>query len=303
MTDNMDLERRIAAIEHGKTSRRGFLVLTGLAVGAALYAAACGNGNQDTQPTPNNTPAAECTSDVVAKAGYINVKVREDVVENQGLQTYLYLESTEFLNYKYKFRTTGPPPYSGSTIDVDITGFEDTGTNEAGPASAKIPLNLKNGQYTLVLKSGPTCVDRYSLRVEDAFIELKPTHKASFTNPGAPKESIYRFYRAPPNTFAVFCGTPKGYEKICDEFVNALTGKLSLKEFTFPNDGEIPFREEGTEQYMMRPKFYTYPSSEAWKEVCAIAEEFVKHTVQGADGYKFQLSNEKGESFKSWLLD
>lgn len=195
---------------------------------------------------------------------------------------YLSINTTEVYGC-YNFNISNSVFNKSSTLIIRLEGIGDTCIclTSIGPARAEF--TLPETTKKLVLINGDK-IDEYEVEITDAKITIQeltstfstPTHKTTF--------------RYPENSFAFICGTNVDNTNLCDDFKTILTTKTSVKEFTFPEDGHIPYPDSSGGNWVNNPaNFYKYSTPAEYEKVGELLTEFTKKNLKENDGVSMNL--------------
>ncbi|RMH93479.1 MAG: hypothetical protein D6681_13635 [Calditrichaeota bacterium] len=230
--------------------------------------------------------------------GGINFSVREfhpGYQENVAPEIFLFA-ATEKIFPCFNYYLHSEIVTLGNTILVAIQGAKkpDICLTALGPARMQEPLELSPGVYHLVWKYRDA-TDVYQLEITDTSIVVSGD-SGSFTRP-----EFHTFWRYPPNSFALVCGTTPEFPTIRDEFVDTLLSVVSLREFQFPRGGVIPYPTRSSGHYIDLPARYFYYDTEAdYDRAGEVLRDFSRRRIRPGSGVSIYLVNWKNRWFRSW---
>jgi len=161
-------------------------------------------------------------------------------------------------------------------------------------AKSKIFLNISEGNYILKL-TYKDIEDTYSLEVTDSSISVTE-YESHFTRP-----ALNLFWRYPPNSFAYLCGTTIDDKWICNDFLDTLLSVVKLREFQFPDSGQVPYLAHSMGHYYdADARYFYYEKSEDFDRAGEILETYIKDVVKCRSGMGLSLINWKNKRYHSW---
>jgi len=199
----------------------------------------------------------------------------------------------------YNYQVIHSINVNGAAISVNILGVALPGNiclTALGPAKAQTKLNLPNGDYHITLRSNDFSND-YTVSVTDSLIQID---KRSYSK----TEPLYHLYwRHPEKSFVYACGTLTQDSTICTDFIDTLKSKITLREFTFPGSGEIPYPTASDGHYYDMPaRFFYYQNEEDFDKIESILKDYKEKYLKDKTGYGISVTNWMNKSFYSWLL-
>jgi len=166
-----------------------------------------------------------------------------------------------------------------------------------GPAQSTSFLEISEGKYSLYFYYRGVR-DRYALTVTDSFVKVAGD-VSQLTKP-----EFELFWRYPPNSFVYLCGTTTETSWICGDFLDTLSGEISLEEFEFPDSGEIPYpRLSMGHYYDMPARYFYYEKDEDFAEAGGILKSYTEDVIAQYSGVGISLTSWKNEKYRSWLFD
>jgi hypothetical protein len=196
-------------------------------------------------------------------------------------------------NYGLKLQKT----VNGNDISIKIYNVIEPNVclTAFGPVSEVLPLDLPNGNYNLKVYTN-RLVDNFVITISNEKIFIKgQSNKNSY--------SLYdTYYRFPKNSFAYMCGTLASTKYIYDDFLDTLKSKISLREFTFPTNGQKPYPDSmGGHYYERAAKYFIYESEEEYDKIGQILNTYTKNHSQDMYGVSIRITNWLNKSYFSWL--
>lgn len=166
-----------------------------------------------------------------------------------------------------------------------------------GPAAWSSFLDISTGEYSVYF-SYRDMTDRYSLVVTDSSLEITE-HISQFTKPKS--ELLWRY---PPNSFTYLCGTTTETSWMCQDFLDTLLGEIDLKEFQFPDSGEIPYPCSSAGHHYNTPAtYFFYERNEDFYKAGEIMKSYTQNVIMQHSGIGISLIGWKNQRHLSWLLD
>jgi len=183
-------------------------------------------------------------------------------------------------------------------ISIDLIGISEPRYCDFmfGPATSFSFLKLANGEYPLYFTyKGVT--DKYSLAVTDSTIQIGK----EYSQITQPEYALY--WRCPPNSFVYLCGTTTEDRWICEDFLDTLLSRIELKEFQFPDSGEIFYpRSSMGHYYDMPAKYFIYTNDPEFDKTGELLISYTQNLINCA-GIGISLINWKNKQYHSWLYD
>ncbi len=187
---------------------------------------------------------------------------------------------------------------NASIVTVQLKGiFEPEACLTAlGPATYSKPLALPAGTYQLVVVNGSKS-DRRLLEVTTSSIRISP----STTTVSVVPSSLT--WRIPAKSFAYVCGTTVESAWMCDAFRDSLLSIPSLREFTFPDSGEVPYPLKSSGYWHNAPaRYFMYAEEADFESAGALLKRYAHETIGNKQGIGMYLQNWRNITFRSWLL-
>jgi len=182
-------------------------------------------------------------------------------------------------------------------IDINIHDIiiPDGGCPTAfGPASCYLILDLSNGEYYLDIEVNRQ-VDRYLVKISDSEITIQ-----DYTLNRISESLYHRYFRFPKFSFAYYCGTSIENKYICNDFLDTLQSKISIREFSFPGNGEKPYPDSlGGHNYEMA-KYFLYDSETDFNKIGEILGEYKNEVLKNNEA-NISIYNWQNKHFYSWL--
>lgn len=181
------------------------------------------------------------------------------------------------------------------TIDIEGVSIGSLCLTATGPAVSLLPLNLENGDYDLTLINGDT-TQEFTLFITDEYINVTEVGDGDAFN-----FDFNRFYRYPERTFAVVGGTNTDNTDVYENFLDSLNTKFEVTEFSFPDNGVIPYPDSGSGHWVDYPSsFFSYPDEEEYYNIGQFMLQYSRANVQASEGVSFVLYNWRNDNYRSW---
>ncbi len=229
-----------------------------------------------------------------------NFKVYESYRNNKSgepPQIYLSLISEKIypcMNYSYSVNVSE----SGSAINMLLSGIVEPNIclTALGPATYTKQLNLSKGLHNLTFYSAGY-EDKYVIFVSDSSIVVSGNSSEN-TKP------VYTiFWRYPEHSFVYLCGTLVEDSSLAYDFLDTLKTNLNLKEFKFPNTGEIPYPRSSSGHYYDIPaKYFTYSDEAQFTRAGELLADFTRNVIKDKSGIGISLTNWLNVNYYSWML-
>ena len=235
------------------------------------------------------------------EAGDILFRVMESHLynEDQEPQIYLFLQTSEeygCCNYKIENRIS----YNNNQINIEILGVSlpgDICLTAIGPATAQIPLNLGNGEYEFEIKNGEI-TDTYNITVNTTAITLNGESSSSS------QPVLRKFLRFPERSFAFLFGSLPEDSLLCERFIDTLNHVLDLNEYTFPQDGFVPYPDSSYGHYWDTPAiYYIYETESDYDHIETILRSFISDHMLNKSGIGISTCNWMGQWHRSWVIE
>jgi hypothetical protein len=179
------------------------------------------------------------------------------------------------------------------TISVTITGVEaqQLCSQEIGPATVGLPLQLSTGKYTLLITRGEV-TDRLELDVTASSIVVRPRERLAFIRPDT---SV--FLRPAVRSFLVTCGTPN-VQELCDDLASWIASKPGIVRRQLSADDRIGFPRYGG--YLQTDyQLYEYADEDALEPVRRCMR-FLADTLAESVGAGIWLQTADGQFMRAW---
>jgi hypothetical protein len=162
-----------------------------------------------------------------------------------------------------------------------------------GPAVSYI--HLPENINKLILINGET-IDKYSIEIGNEQV-LVSVIESNFTN------SLYKkTFRYPENTFAYIGGTNINNTNLYDDFLELLLQNPSLTEYTFGEDGRIPFPESSDGHWVDNPsKYFKYNNTSDFEELGKLLSDFTSENIEPNSGVSISLISWDNKKHYSWI--
>lgn len=163
-----------------------------------------------------------------------------------------------------------------------------------GPATYLKPLPLSPGSHHLVFAHG-SASDRFMVEVTTSSIRISPT---TATVAVVPSRLVWRI---PAKSFAYICGTTAETAWMCDAFRDSLLSIASLREFSFPDSGEIPYPTASTGHWNDTPaRYFLYADEADYDSAGAMLRRFAREVIGSNQGISIYLQNWRNVTIRSW---
>jgi hypothetical protein len=165
-----------------------------------------------------------------------------------------------------------------------------------GPATYQTILPLSLGTYQLVMINGGAC-DKHTVEVTASSIRLTPgtSTVSSVLTPLS--------WRIPVRSFAYVCGTTVETAWIYNDFRDSLLKISSLREFSFPDSGQIPYPTSSSGHWQDNPaKYFTYATEADYDSAGALLKRYTHQVIGNKQGIGIYLTNWRNIQFMSWVL-
>ncbi|WP_210512659.1 hypothetical protein [Natronogracilivirga saccharolytica] len=202
------------------------------------------------------------------------------------------------MNYQISFRLSdyGRKP---RVRDIRLLSYGLPGQmclTALGPAIGKVDFDRHKGSYRLLIRDGDL-KDSFDLEITDEYVRVVPD-AATFTRA---THDVY--YRRPENSFYFVCGTTNDMGHLCDDFHHKMKGELTVSEFTFPDDGWIPYPEKSSGNHYNHPtRYYTYDNVEQFHRAGELLEQFTHDEIGDKQGISLSIMNWIDEGYRSWQM-
>ncbi len=226
------------------------------------------------------------------KEGYENY----DSISEPGIMLSM---ATEKIYGCYNWSIISKIMVQGNKVLIDLLGVyvPEICLTALGPAISTSFLDISNGKYLLYFSS-KNIIDRYVLTVTDSSIKITED-VSQFTKP-----KFELFWRYPPSSFAYLCGTTTETSWICEDFLDTLLSEINLKEFQFPDSGEIAYSRSSMGYYYDMPaKYFFYENEKDFDKAGEILKSYTQNVIIQYSGIGISLISWKNKKYLSWLFD
>lgn len=204
------------------------------------------------------------------------------------------------------YRIVTENKFSSKRIHVKVLGstIGNICATALGPATTIIPINYTNGVYELVLEINSK-EEIFELRFNDDSLELIRIVRRGYNFlPHIFIQNSDKWYKYPVNSFALVGGTNTNNTHLYENFLKQLKSNFSIREFTFDEDGVIPYPDSGSGHWVDFPSsFFTYESDAQFEEIGQSLINYSIENITPNTGVGFSLYNWKNQSFHSWITD
>ena len=187
----------------------------------------------------------------------------------------------------------------GKYIHINILGIKiaTNGPTTFGPAIESLPLDLPNGEYNLIIVINRRS-DRYLVNISDSEISINSSN-------GVESYVVNdKYFRYPKYSLAYCCQSSIPDKYIFEDFLDSLKSKISIKEFSFPDDGEIPYPEAGSgETYIYQVKYFLYESEEDYNKINSIIRNYNKTVIKDKQGIFISIFNWRNDNIYAWYIN
>lgn len=231
----------------------------------------------------------------------VNFKIYESFQDNKSgdaPQIYISLNSEKIypcMNYSYSVNAVE----SGGSIEMYLSGIikPNICLTALGPATYRQQLNFNEGLHELNFYAAGFS-DRYVVFVSDSSIVVS----GNSTDNTKPVYTLY--WRHPKHSFVYTCGTLTEDSSLAYDFLDTLKSHLNIKEFKFPNVGEIPYpKSSGGYYYNMPAKYFTYSDESEFSKAGELLTKFTRQVLKDKGGAGITLSNWLNVNYYSWMLN
>jgi len=185
-----------------------------------------------------------------------------------------------------------------NTIIVNITGIEHIkiSVGREGPRGTTLPLNLKNGIYRLLINY-QSATDIYTISINSKSVNIEPESN-SFSEP-----EFFTYWRYPVKSFYFYCKTTEDQKWLYQDFLDTLSSNIKIQKFTFPNYGEICFRDWVDEtQDDESLQYFIYKYETDFDKVGDILNKYLMGTPDTLGYYSYSIMNWRGKLFYAYKL-
>lgn len=158
--------------------------------------------------------------------------------------------------------------------------------SELAQATSHVPFFDIEGELNLIIRDGPF-TDSFNVNITEEKVDISILD-TTFT------EVAYdRYYRRPPNSMFFSCGTIEAKKHLCEELHELMKAEANLREFQFPDDGEIPYPKQSVEdfEYNAAIRFYLYDSSEDYRHAGQLLVDFAdENGISNEDNWLFVVN-------------
>ena len=185
----------------------------------------------------------------------------------------------------------------GNTITIDFLSIE-IGTvcsTAMGPATGIIPIDLTEGTYNLELKNGSVTETFQVVVTEESFTISGNTDSDSFI---ISNEIVYRF---PEKSFALVGGTDTDNQFLYENFLDSIKTNFEIEEFTFAEDGYIPYPDSGSGHNINYPSsYFTYADEDDFQSIGNYLIDYSSRKITSDSGVSIAIYNWKNYAYRSW---
>lgn len=163
-----------------------------------------------------------------------------------------------------------------------------------GPARFEDRLLLDTATYQLSFNHD----DKYLLIVTDSSVRLQGQPGRLTT----PEETLN--WRFVPKSFALLCGATGELGWMCEDLADSVRTLPSLREFSFPDSGRIPYRKRNLGHHYQAPaRYFLYNTEADYDSVGALLEDYTRQIIADRQGVSIYLTNWRNKQFYSWGFD
>ena len=234
--------------------------------------------------------------------GSINFEVREDhhpYWDSEGDPAIFIFLKTSRIYGCCNFNIRSQVAINSNDVVVKIVNIEEPSVclTVLGPATARHWLGIPPGQYNLRFEHGASA-DSYSMVVTNSEITVHGNNGA-FASP-----STRMYQRYPQRSFVFLCGTTTETSGSCEEFYKTLLNAGSFKEYSFPQEANLPYpRKSDGYCYNMPAKYFTYEHEADYTKAGELLRKFKLDVIKDKMGIGLELSNWRNKRYQSWIIE
>ncbi len=233
-------------------------------------------------------------------SGKVAIKVFEgpEHYEEAGVPSVLLEMHTEQIYPCMNFTIIGDVSTGQGLISVMLRGVYEPELclTAFGPATYRRALPIGPGVYQLVVYNGFTS-DRHTLEVTNSLIRIVPGTSAVSTIPARLS------WRIPVCSFAYVCGTTTETGWMCEDFADSLLKIPGLREFSFPDSGEIPYPSVSSGTWHTEPaRYFLYATEADYDSAGALLGRYTHAVIGDRQGILLYLLNWRNVWYRSWMM-
>ncbi len=244
-----------------------------------------------------NDNGGNTLSTIDSKINFIVKESHDYYLSSSEPEIYLNL-ATEKIYGCCNFPIIADCNIKGNIITVNLSGINKSGIclTALGPATANLKLGQIEGDYILIIRSSYFS-DNYNLSVNSSNINVSGAE----TNNTKPAKRNYQRY--PENSMVYYCGTLTENSYLCQDFIDTLKTVIDITEFTFPENGEIPYGPAGGGHYYdAEPRYFYYQNDADFFAIEDVLKKFKSDYFPDNNGTGLNFLNWKNEQVMSWTL-
>lgn len=207
----------------------------------------------------------------------------------------------EFSYYSIDFEVVDHHINSTFTREIIINGILDRPEfrpSTPNVATSHISFSGLEGELNLLIRDGPY-TDSFKTHITEERVDITP-HEVTFT------EIIYeRYYRRPPNSLFFSCSTIEAKKELCRELHELFEAEANLHEFTFPDDGKMPYPEKEKTwdfEFSAPIRYYIYESIEDFRHAGQLLSDFAdENNIKNEDNWLY-IVNWKEVAYSSYFM-
>jgi hypothetical protein len=165
-----------------------------------------------------------------------------------------------------------------------------------GPASFIKELPLNPGTYALIIGTSNKS-DTHELLVTDtSLVVIVGTSSLSI-----PKTTVA--WKIPQKSFAFVGGTTIETAWMFHDFVDSIKAVPSIREFSFPVTGSVPYPTTSSGHWHDEPaRYFLYNDESNFDSAGALLVRFTKRVIGNQQGIGFYLTNWWNKKYLSWMI-
>ena len=240
-----------------------------------------------------------CGDRVLPLEGKVKFEVLDMVREmyDFGLPQITLLMETEHRYSSGGYEIEADLHRHADTLVVDISHIHPPCGPAAAwmaPATYRHALDLDPGTYGLVFEYREHR-DVYGLVVTDSLIRVEG-EEGSFT---IPETSLA--WRVPPHSFVYECYATDPMQWVCGDFRDSLLAIPSIREFSFPDSGKIPYPENQPGSYFHH-SYFLYDTEEDYAAAGDLYRRYVHDVIDENPHAEIALQNWRNIRYTVRLL-
>jgi hypothetical protein len=221
--------------------------------------------------------------------GPLRLKVVEEV--SQGRVPPIEIRLRTLKEYGCSnLRIQGSVERHADTVVVRANGLvrERICDDAVGPATFAASIDLRDGRYLLSVNSEKH-TDLFRLVVSKERLQLQQVSQTA----QATTADTTSFWRAPKNSFVLYCGTYQHGPEVCHGIATWIEAQPGVPEFSFPQGGRLPYlMHMGT--WYEEQHYYTYDSPNVLPKIRSCFRS-INARVKEAVGINIAFQTQRGD--------